>query len=171
MKTKLEQINTAAELITFTLAFGVPTDPESICRMQDIIGNSTTGELEALAEKYKEHDRNGKQFYFVLYHIWSWEDATRFFMQHSSLTVQNLRDENGALSDQVADQEKEIKDLTAQHTNDTNRIEDLKEKFEKAAQAAIAQEQKAASLTAELANKDREIIELKAKLYDLITKQ
>lgn len=170
MKTKLEQITTASELITYTLAFGVPTDPESICRMQDIIGHSTEEELEALADKYQEHDRTGKQFYFVLYHIWNWEDATRYFLQHSSLTVKGLEDSVEELSNDKVNLTKENDKLRTWHDNDTERIKDLNAQLAEAVKTVSDQDREADNLRQSIILKDQEIIELKAKLYDLMTR-
>lgn len=170
MKTKLEQITTAAELVTYTLAFGVPTDPESICKMQDIIGHSTQGELEALAEKYKEHDRNGKQFYFILYHIWSWEDATKFFMEHSSLTIERFQDQIEELEEKNAFYEKENKKLTTLYESEKGSRKDLAGSLEKAIDSYNMLEKKADQLEQKIIMQNQEILELKAKLYDLMTK-
>ena len=58
MKTKLEQIETAAELVTLVSWQGVSTKQEDICRMQDIIGHSTIEELDRLANF--TGDKSGK---------------------------------------------------------------------------------------------------------------
>ena len=173
MITKLDQVKTADELISLISWQGIPTDIDSICRMQDIIGHSTQEELIRLAQDNgTETDgthtwstgRRGTQreTLSLLYAIWNWEDATRFYNNHVNPEYRKAKEEA-----KKARQEAEEAKAEAEKAKKTA------EEWEKAAtkiksnwrtDAAEAEAQKARADAAEA-----EILKLKAMLFDYMT--
>ena len=175
MKTKINEINTAAELITYTTAFGIPTDTESICRMQDIIGHTAVDDLVKLAtDDGTETDGNGSrwttgrrgtktQTMNILFHIWHWEDATRFYNRYVNQEVINTKEQ--------------LQEVTQDAITWKETAETYKEAYEKyegiagtnyrnyieAKQEATEQKQRADEL-------EKEMLKLKAMLFDYMTK-
>lgn len=134
---------------------GLDTSIEFITHVQDLIGHSTIDELHDLSWQYKE------TFYRVYDEAEGVEATMRFFAEHSRFSL-NLQEQ---LADAEADRdkyqhlyktEKESRDL------DLKELQELRGRHNK-------------NLT-ELVNKQREVdelrkelITLKAKLYDLMT--
>lgn len=174
MKTKLEQITTAAELITFITAFGTPTDLESICRMQDIIGHTGQDELIRLAQDNgTETDgthtwstgRRGtqKETLSLLYTIWNWEDATRFYNNHVNPEYRKAKEE-------AKKARQEAEEAKAEAEKARKNSEEWKEAATKIKanwrdSATDAEAQKARADAAEAEN-----LKLKAMLFDYMTK-
>lgn len=163
MITKLEQVKTARELITLISWQGIPTDVESICTMQDIIGHTTQDELIRLAQDDgldRREDgtwstgRRGtqKDTMALLFTIWHWEDATRFYNNHVNPVA------------------RENKEKAAQ-------VEIYKDKLEKATEAAqhnmeIWEEadERAEKAERQLKDAQAEIMRLKSMLFDYMVK-
>lgn len=75
-----EGIKTAKDLVLTVMVKGLSTDLNDICRAQDIFGHSTVSELVSLANNEtgcRFHTRD--TFYFILFKIWHYEDAVRFW--------------------------------------------------------------------------------------------
>ncbi|MBR1613887.1 MAG: hypothetical protein IJ673_00240 [Treponema sp.] len=94
--------------------------------------------IEELAELAHE---NRDLFYFVAFKIWNWEAATEFWNKHSNTKVEDLEARNIELEAELKKAEAAV----------VARSEQLKDQMEK-----------------ELAEKDQEIIRLKARLFDMI---
>jgi len=171
-----DKITTAKDLILEVKAHGLSTKIEDMCRAQDIFGNSTVEGLEALATDNGRRDTNGtpdqfgswssgkegtqKIFYQIIFTIWSWEEATKYYNEHSNpLYIEGRKaiKECGELNKKIESQNAYIEELT-QHIED-----------DKAAINQVLDEKVA--YTKELEEKDAEIIKLKARLYDLITEK
>lgn len=147
LKTKLEQIETAAELVALVSWQGVSTKQEDICKMQDIIGHSTLDQLDVLA-----NDKNTQsRFYHLLSVIWNWEDVIRFWNEHTDPGYKELRE----LRKTAKDMEEQIRQA------DIDRVT-LGDMRNHQAERAHSAEQKVKELEAE-------ILKLKAKLYDMMT--
>jgi Uncharacterized protein involved in chromosome partitioning len=174
MASIYENIKSAKELVKHVMAHGISTKDEDIVVAQDIIGHSTIEELDELANDIGMEDRNGNPdpkgtiysgkrgtrdtFYFILFHVWSWEDATRFWNQHTNLEheeLETLRSEKKAATATI---EKLTRDLEAAkstlHT-EANMVQ--------TANTSLAAAEKRA------ADAEAEVIRLKAKLYDMMT--
>ena len=163
MKTQLSQIETAAELVNLVSWQGVSTKQDDICRMQDIIGNSTIEELDRLANF--TGDKSGKPgtqkyFYQILSVIWRWDDLIEFWNKHTNPEHKEM---------------KELKEELQRHKTwkqqDAARIKELNGQLEEAAKQWSEEFQKKCQLEDQLKARNQEIIELKAKLYDLMTKE
>lgn len=173
MASIYDGIKTAKELVKIVGFQGLSTKTEDICRAQDIFGRATIEELDELANDIGRNDSNGSPdkngswssgraatrpiFYQILFHIWNWEDATRFYNQHSNPEyeeLENLRTENKKLSGRVESLEARRAELldNAKAASDAI-LEETKKKL-----AAIERAEKA----------EKEIVKLKAKLYDLM---
>lgn len=136
---------------------GLDCDQASICDYQDMIGHSTADQLRELA--------NGVYsgaFYRVYGISYGTLESIKFYMQNSNKVYDILLERDNA----VIDRDEALEKLE-------NQKQKIADNFLKAQNAMdAAEEEKAARLKAEedLKKAQAEIIELKAKLYDLITK-
>lgn len=176
MSSKYDTIKTAADLVREVQNNGLSTAQEDICRAQDIFGNSSIEELARLANDIGRNNDQGEPdpkgswsssrkptqstFYMIAFSVWNWEDATRFWNLHTNPEHEALR---------------EAKENMAHLTNKVKEL-DIKLETEKAHSATvegkynrIAERCSAAERQTEAAK--QEIMALKAKLYDCITKE
>lgn len=164
MASIYDKIKTAKELLTEVQIHGLSTKVEDICRAQDIIGRTSVEELDILAndngmDGNMSTGRRGTQavFYQVLFRIWNWEDATRFYNQHSNkeyIELVKKRDELKTAKSELEDVTKQLKEEHESVLNERSR--------------AIHSEEHAKRVETRLHERDMTIIELKAKLYDLM---
>lgn len=173
MASIYDKIETAKDLLIEVKIHGLSTKAEDICRAQDIFGRATLQELIALANDNGrmngdgEADPNGswsngrdglqKTFYSVLFHIWNWEDATRFWNMHTNPEYASLK--------KIASNAKHLEAslALAESLSKTNaqRVKLLSDDLVKA-------ENENSNLTAKVKAQEEEILKLKARLYDLI---
>lgn len=170
-----DKITTAKDLILEVKAHGLSTNLEDMCRAQDIFGNSTVEELEALATDNGRRDTDGnpdqfgswssgkegtqKTFYQIIFTIWSWEEATKYYNEHSNPFYIEGREAVktcDALKAEIARKDDSISVLNG---TVVEYKEALNEQYE------LSDE-----LKTELEAKEAEIIKLKARLYDLMSK-
>ena len=123
---------------------------QAICDYQDMIGHSSIEQLEELA--------NGAfidTFYKVYGLAYGTGEAIKFYCQHS-------------------DKIKSLKDDLEKTERESNRFQkmfnDIHEEHQKTVQTCYETELKAHDLEVENTKLNKEIIKLKAKLYDLMTK-
>lgn len=181
--TKYDSIKTAAELVKEVQMHCLSMAQDDLNRAADIFGNSTVEELVALANDIGRNNENGEPdpkgswssgrrptrdtFYSIISHIWNWEEVTRFWNLYTNPDHEKLY---------------ELRKVNAGLTNDIgqlrNQLEASKAEVKaehEARLAAVSSELKAQKeidrLGAELHFKDMEIMELKAKLYDLMVKE
>lgn len=106
-------------------------------------------------------------FYSIISHIWNWEEVTRFWNLYTNpdrlkitelrAAVHDLKDEIKTLEGQLETSKAEVKaEHEARLAATSNELKALKE---------------TGRLGAELHSRDMEIMELKAKLYDLMVKE
>ena len=177
--SKYDDIKTAAELVAEVQAHGLSLDQEDICRAQDIFGNSPIEELVRLANDIGRNNRNGEPdpkgtmssgrpatqntFYSILFRIWYWEDATRFWNQHTNLEHEGYRELQEKLRAEMSEHSKTKEALKEQEIST-----DAEHKFLLIERGKrVEQAEKISSLEAEVHDRDMTIMELKAKLYDL----
>lgn len=180
MASIYDKIKTPKELLQLVSHQGLSTEPEDICRAQDIFGRASVGELVELANDNGRKNSNGEKdprgswadgsrglsatFYSVLFHIWSWEDATRFYNEHSNFVL--------------IDRMEELKTLKAEREKNEqialNAMNDVKTRIEEEKKMAAA----IADLKESVREKDYEnerlkdeILRLKAKLYDMMVER
>ena len=181
MASQYDSIKTPKELLTEVTMHGFSTKLEDICRAQDIFGRATIEDLVALANDNGRMDDNGnpdpdgswssgrdgtrKYFYQLLFQIWNWEDATRFYNQHTNPefkagkeAVEKLRCE---MRDH-ADTKKALKDQVQKTQEQHQLVLDERRRANDA-------ESKSLYLESEIHDRDAKIMELKAKLYDMMT--
>ena len=104
-------------------------------------------------------------FYFVLFKIWNWEDAVRFWNQHSSPEHEGVKELQAKLQAEMAEHTKTKEALKEQRIST-----DAEHKFLLIERGKrVEQAEKISSLEAEVHDRDMTIMELKAKLYDLMT--
>ncbi len=171
-----DKIATAKELIFEVKAHGLSTKQEDICRAQDIFGHSTIEELEALATDNGRRDTNGtpdqfgtwssgkegtqKIFYQIIFTIWSWEEATKYYNEHSNPLYIEGREAVktcDALKAEIARKDDSIANLNGA-------VADYKEAIKQMTSEKVDYQK-------EIDGKDAEIIKLKARLYDHITEK
>lgn len=181
--TKYESIKTAAELVKEVQMHGLSVALDDLNRAADIFGNSTVEELVALANDIGRNNANGEPdpkgsfssgrkptrdtFYSIISHIWNWEEVTRFWNRYTNPDhekLDELRTARDDLKNDIGLLERAL---------ETSRAE-VKAEHE-ARLAATSEKLKAQKeidrLGAELYSRDMEIMELKAKLYDLMVKE
>jgi len=172
--TTLDQVTTAKELVALVSWQGVSTKQEDICRMQDIIGHSTVEELNLLAndigaDGYPDNPKSttfsGRRgtrdtFYHLLSVIWNWQDLLNFWNE-------NTNPDHKALEEAKA----ELKKYEKWHIGDSSRIKELNDQIHEAADKWSEEYDKRTALEYQLKVKNQEIMQLKAKLYDLMVKE
>ena len=134
---------------------GLDTSIEFITHVQDLIGHSNYEELERLSHEYKE------TFYRVYDEAEGIEATMRFFAEYSRFSI-NLKEQ---LAEAEADRDK-YKFLLGQeqeaHEEHKTQLADLAVKD-------IANQKSTDKLQKENEDLKNELIQLKAKLYDLMT--
>lgn len=98
--SRYDTIYTARALVREVMAHGLSTRQEDLVRVQDLFGNSTIDELVDLANDIGRNNADGEPdpegswssirrgtrdtFYMILFSVWNWEDAVRFYNQHTN---------------------------------------------------------------------------------------
>lgn len=173
MSSKYDSIKTAEEMVQEVIVHGLSTNQDDLCRVQDIFGNSPIEDLDRLANdigrnnEYGEPDPKGTWsssrrptrdvFYMILFNIWNWEDATRFWNQHSNPEREELVDLRKSYNNLSSQLDKQI-----EHT----RLE--RDRFAEQSKRIHELDSEVIRLTVQLDEKDLEITRLKAKLYDMM---
>ena len=158
--SKYDNIKTAADLITEVSLNGLSTAQDDLNRAADIFGRSSIKDLAALANdaqcKSEDGYSTGKPstsstFYFIAFSVWNWEEATRFYNEHTLLLPTKYREATDKLK------------------VETKRADQATENWHK--YEASSKEQWNARRATEdaLEAAQQEIVALKAKLYDLMT--
>lgn len=173
MKSIYDEIKTAAELVRHVSLHGLSTKEEDVSRAQDIFGHSTIEELDTLANDIGRNNENGEPdpngswssgrkgtrdtFYFILFKIWNYEDAVRFWNEHTNPEHKQLK----SAVREKATADEEVKSLVKALKAETDMKYAEKDRAEKA-------ERIVCSLKDEMHDKDMTIMKLKAELYDLM---
>lgn len=171
--TTLDQVTTARDLVALVSWQGVSTKLEDISKMQDIIGHSTIEELDLLAndigaDGYPDNPKSqvfsGRRgtrdtFYHLLSVIWNWQDLLDFWNTHTNPDHFRVKE----LEEKVKKAEAACKKFNEDYNELRKGAEELSNHKMKLTEVAMDQKNR-------LAAKDREIMELKAKLYDLMVK-
>lgn len=151
-----EKYNNLEELLKEVQATrGLDTNIEFITHVQDLIGHSTIDELHDLSWQYKEI------FYRVYDEAEGIEATMRFFADHSKFSL-NLQEQ---LADAEADRDKYSYLLKMEKDA---RLQDCKERNQFQAEN-IKTTAAVNDLKHENEELKKELTELKAKLYDLMT--
>lgn len=176
MSSKYDTIKTAADLVREVQNHGLSTAQEDICRAQDIFGNTSVEELARLANDIGRNNDQGEPdpkgswssgrkptqgtFYMIAFSIWNWEDATRFWNQHTNTEHEAFQEAK--------------KLLMAQE----DRAKELAVKLEKEQEARFTAEECYNRIVERCSTAERqaeearqEIMALKARLYDYMTKE
>lgn len=175
MASIYDNIKTAKELVREASVHGFSTNQEDICRAQDIIGHSTIEELDWLANDIGRENENGEPdpngtcysgrrgtrdiFYSILFNIWNYEQATRFWNEHTNPERKELNDLR---------QKNKVMDALAEKV--TARNDELEKQTEQAAQEIGKLHEELAEEKRRADEAEAEIIKLKARLYDLLVK-
>ena len=148
---------TAVEMFDHIRFHGLQVDNASISRAQDLIGHSTEDDLAQIASK--EH---ADIFYNVLIHVWDFERIIRFYNKYSNPDYRRIKEE----SDGHKRNYKEASEMCSQRNI---KIAELNVEIE-TLEARCKQDGEA--LYKAVTERDalrRQVMELKAKLYDIMT--
>ena len=176
MASIYDNVKTPKELLELVKVHELSTEIEDICRAQDIFWRAPIEDLIALAnDNGRKNDagepdpkgswssgRDGlqKTFYSVLFHIWNWEDATRFWNQHTNPEYASLKKTAG----RVKELDAELSVTKSECTSTKIEAEIFRTDLEKA-------EAENTNLAARVKAQEEEIMKLKAKLYDLMVEK
>ena len=168
--SKYDSITTAKDLIIEVAMHGLSTIQEDINRAADIFGRTCIEELASLAnddglETKEDGSRwstgkrgTQKTFYSIAFRIWHWEDATRFFNEHTNPATKDAKE--------TAQELRKAKEEISSLTNSLNKLrEQHNEQGEKYTDCGIRLHE----MEQENRNLKHEIITLKSRLYDLMT--
>lgn len=178
--SKYDSIRTAAEMVQEVRMHGLSTAQEDLNQVADIFGRSNVEELVTLANDIGRNNENGEPdpkgswssnrlptqgtFYYIISHIWNWEEVTHFWNLHTNPEHERLVEARAVWDDlkgQIGELEGKLEaskaEVKAEHEA---RLAETSEKLK--AQEEIDR------LNGELHGKDMEIMELKARLYDLL---
>lgn len=180
MASQYDSIQTPKDLITRVSIQGFSTNQEDICRAQDIFGRAPIEDLVFLANDIGRVNDKGEPdpegtwssgrrgtraiFYQILFHIWNWEDATRFYNQHSNPDYKEMKQKDqeiGHLKREVAAAQEEA----AEHHED---CQEWMQRHKKEVDAHAETRKEADFYMAGYEAANQEIVRLKAKLYDLM---
>lgn len=173
MASKYDGIKTAKELVLEVMMHGLSTAQEDICRAQDIFGHSTVEELADLATDIGRNDENGNPdpkgtwssgrrgtystFYMIAFAIWNWEDAVRFWNQHSNPDREDLaiaRIEAQTNQAKVNSLLKELGKVRREKEEADTSLDEYKDL--------------SGQLRSDLEQREAEIVRLKARLFDMM---
>lgn len=174
--SKYDNITTATELVREVMAHGLSTEQEDICRAQDIFGRASVGELAQLANDIGRNNENGEPdpkgtwssgrkatrdtFYSIAFSIWNWEDACRFWNQHTNPQTEQYN-EIRAEASRLADKNKAL----------ATRCEELLKNEGDWRQLCSEEKQYRTEIEQELRAAQTQILRLKAQLFDLLYKE
>lgn len=145
MTSIYEKIESPKELVQLVAHQGLSTRQEDICRAQDIFGRASIKDLVELANDNGIRNSNGEKdpqgawsdgskgfsqtFYSVLFTIWNWEDATRFYNKHSNFFMIDKLEE-------LKRTERELKELLLKCEEMDKEIKSKQSKIEEACENA-----------------------------------
>lgn len=174
--SKYDTIKTAADLVQEVMAHGLSTKQEDICRAQDIFGNAPIEELVSLANDIGRNNEKGEPdpkgtfssgrkatrdtFYSIAFSIWNWEDACRFWNQHTNPQTEQYN-EIRAKASRLADDSKAL----------AARCKELKKSEAERDYMYNKERNHRTELERELRDAQTQILRLKAQLYDLLYKE
>ena len=149
---RYDNIETAEDLIREVISHGLSTQQHDRNRAADIFGRESIGNLATLANSDEEICGKcvSSTFYFIAFNIWNWEDATRFYNEHTLAVGEKIR----TLETQLEAEKKEL-----------HRV--LEERNELGKSCTENNNARREAETA-LATARQEITNLKAKLYDMM---
>ncbi len=133
---------------------GLSLNTEDICRAQDIFGRCPIENLEELAKNSDTRD----DFYFVLFQIWHWRDATNFYNRVSNPEI--------AIIQELKNQLKQERGAKAALQIEVKSVAESRRAAEKDSETLKKRVEELEAIEHELADAN---IRLKAKLYDMMT--
>lgn len=173
--SKYDKIETAADLVREVRAHGLSLAQDDICRAQDIIGRTSIEELARLANDIGRNNANGEPdpkgtwssdriatqntFYSIISHIWHWEEVTRFWNQHTNPEHEELSELRG-INTRLGEENKAL----------VARRAELLEDAKRGAEYISSLNSELAETRARAEAAEAEIVQLKARLYDLLCK-
>lgn len=154
--SQYDNIKTPAELIRSVRVHGLSLNTEDICRAQDIFGRCPIENLEELAKNSDTRD----DFYFVLFQIWYWRDATNFYNRVSNPEF--------VIMQELKEQLKYERGANASLKIEAKHAAQARKEAEKDSETLKKRVEELEATEHELADAN---IRLKAKLYDMIAEK
>lgn len=181
--SKYDSIKTAKEMIAEVMIHGLSLDPEDICRVQDIFGNTPMKELADLANDIGRNDADGNPdpngswsstrretrstFYMILTHIWNFEEVVRFWNHYTNPEHNELKELQTKLHSEMQEHVITKNALKIQ----VGKTMDEHKRYLEASRATAKEAENVTLLKSEVHYLKMQIIELKAKLYDMMEKE
>jgi hypothetical protein len=165
--SKYDTIKTAADLVTEVRLHGLSTEQDDKNRAADIFGNSSIKALADLANDAQCKNANGfstgkpatsDTFYFILYNIWNWREATAFFNEHTNPVTKDAKE----TAAELRQAKKDIKEFLTV-------LGETWGSMQKLAEEKIYEHNERVKALVALDTAQHEIIKLKAKLYDFMS--
>lgn len=185
MASEYEKIQSARELVRYVSIHGLSTHEEDIARAQDILGHTTLDELDMLANDIGRDDENGNPdpngtwfggrrgtkgtFYFILFHVWNWEDATRFWNQHSNTELKETSRQLRSYEAQINEMSDKLKAAEEEIDMLRKTAADMAANAMDAARERDCAREAGNKYLSDISRMEDEIVHLKARLYDLIS--
>lgn len=173
--SKYDSIKTAAELVREVKKHGLSTVQEDLNRAADIIGHTEISELVRLANDIGRNNENGEPdpkgtwssnrvptqntFYSIISHIWHWEEVTRFWNQYTNPEHEELSELRG-INTRLGEENKAL----------VARRADLLEDAKRGGEYISSLNSELAEARARADAAEAEVVQLKARLYDLLCK-
>lgn len=165
-----DNIKTPKELVIYVSAHGLSTAVNDIIRAQDIFGQAPISDLVELAnDDNQAANKAGRThsyqstFYMVLFNIWNWEDATRFYNQHTNPEPKAWMAATTEVKRIASEAKAKLAEVQKNYDKRTGEAIHL-------GKQVLELEQRAGRAETKLAAAEQTILELKAKLYDLMNK-
>jgi hypothetical protein len=155
--SEYDNITTADDLVREVMQNGLSTTQEDLNRAADIIGQTSVGDLEALAKnkawklQFDRFAETARALYAILHSIWGYDEFCRFYARHAL----GLFDEIAEANEKFCAEKEVNRELLAQCNH--------------AREAIQAETSRKNEVLAELEAAEAQVLRLKAKLYDQMT--
>ena len=127
--------------------------------------NNRDGEPDPKGTVSSTRPATQNTFYSILFRIWHWEDATRFWNQHTNPEREEVVELRAKLKAEMAEHSKTKEALHEQ----VRRTEEEHQKVLSERSSVCELKVKVTCLDSKVHDQGMTIMELKAKLYDLMT--
>lgn len=170
---------TARALVKDVMVHGLSTRQEDLVRVQDIFGNSTIDELVNLANDIGRNNADGEPdpegswssirrgtrdtFYMILFSVWNWEDAVRFYNQHTNPDRKAIEE----LKEAAVNWERVVKDAHAANAKLMTLKTKVEEENAELVKGYNRMVERLHAAEAEVLSTKTDNILLKARLFDL----
>ena len=161
--SKYGDIETIDELITCAMCTGFSYDHEDVMRASDIILNTPYDELARYANDKETHST----FYMILWNIWDFERVADFWNKYTNPDHKAMLEIQSKLTAEMEEHSRTKEALG----KEIHEHAETKKKYLFEVSCVNKAWEEAVDLQEEIHNLNMTIIELKAKLYDMMTEK